>query len=170
MAKHQVDMISGRVLPRFPVNLSPLYLLSGASQFSDRLVWVFPDTATKDVLYGGREIPANYVGTPKFRLIWGTLGGGVANVSWKLSYRVVDQDDAELLDPATWEELEIELVAAQSGTAFYRRVTEIVPVTPANFAAESSLLWQLARDGTDADDTLADDAFVEALMLEYEDV
>lgn len=176
MARHRVNALNGSVLPmntaalQSTARIGPFDLDgSGQADVTTRLAWKFPDSAQLDAIEGSFEIPSSFSSTPEFFLVWTAPSGGANVVRWELSYAVVDGDNAETFDPASFDEASLAVDAPQPGTARFRRVAQITPATPANFTADASLVWRLARNAPHANDTMADIAILQELRFEYLD-
>lgn len=130
-------------------------------------IWVFKDTATAIGLWSGIYIPANYVGSAKFGVIW-TSTVTSNNVVWKLDYRVVDGNDSESLDQSGSTETVSGTYAAPG--AAHRRMVSATSITSANLGAGKWMQLELLRDGSSGSDTMAGDAYVHYAYLEYADV
>lgn len=128
------------------------------------LIYRFKDTATRILLRGKCEVPQDYTGTPVFKVMW-TATATTGNVVWEVEYRVVTGTNTTSLDQATVQETVATTVAAPSA-AHNQMIATITP-TAGNFAAGATVQFSLARNGASASDTMAADALLHGLYLEY---
>ena len=130
----------------------------GASNAAQPTVW--------HGLHGGFTVPKTYVGAPKIIVVWtSTLTAG--NVVWDFVYRAVGGDNAESLDQAGTQE-SVTVTDAAPGAA-HRRLEASMTLTAGNFAVDDEVEFVLARDGTDAADTLAGSALLFQALFEFSD-
>lgn len=139
-------------------------------QANDRyphLVWVFADTSTRLVLGGTFRVPANYVGTAKILVVWGTTVT-TGKVTWEFNYTAIAT--GETADPSADQEAVTSTGTTVPGTArLYAE--ESITLTSANLAAGDTVQFGLARDGSDAtNDTAAASAYVANVYFSYADV
>jgi hypothetical protein len=73
-------------------------------------------------------------------------------------------------DPATAEETLAAVDAAAAGTALGVTETDLGNPTAANLAVDDWMLIKVLRSGGHANDTMAAEALVEAIVLEFQDV
>lgn len=130
-------------------------------------VWVYNNVGTaRIILYGSFLVPKNYVGTPSIILPWSAsiLTG---NVVWDIDYRAVGGDNAESLDQLGAQESLTVTDAAP--TAAWNRLTASVNLTAANLAADDMVQFLIARDKSDAADTMAGAALLFGAWFQYND-
>ena len=86
--------IAGGIIPGASGNVfwEP-YSIKATNDTWRNLVLIYNDTATRDIAHGVFDVPLNYVGTPKFYVIW-TSTAISGNVVWDLDYRAIGGDDA----------------------------------------------------------------------------
>lgn len=127
-------------------------------------VAVFKDTATRVGIGFSFRVPANYVGAPKFKVLWATTAT-TGDFDCEIDYRAIAA--GESVDPSTDQE---NLAAIGAADAQARECVETeLAATAGNFAANDLVVGTLFRDGADAD-TIAASVYVLGLMLEYSDV
>lgn len=130
------------------------------------LVGILNDTATRIGFYGAFTVPSNYdpSGTTKIIIVW-TSTATAGDVEWDFDYIAVSGNDAESLDQAA----AVESVNGNDTApgAAHRRLQFEIALTAANIAAEDTVEWLLARDGTDGGDTMAAAAILFDLLFEY---
>jgi hypothetical protein len=131
-------------------------------------VWRFKDTSTRIGLRGSANIPKNYnaSGTTALIVVWSTTATS-GNCVWDCDYRAVGGDDAESLDQTSNQESVTVTDAAP--TAAWRRLAASITLTAGNLLADDTLQFELFRDGSDGSDTMAADAYLFGLFLQYTD-
>lgn len=134
-----------------------------ASFVWDGLALTFADTSTK-IQAGGRfVVPGNYIGSPVVKVVFfSTATSG--NVRWEIKYTVMSDGDT-LTEAAT------ETVAANqaiSGTQ-WGWSTASLSLTAGNLSAGGRVVFNIARDGSDAGDTMAAAAHLAMIVLEFSD-
>jgi hypothetical protein len=117
-------------------------------------------------LYGQFRVPQNYVTSAVIVPVW-TATVTTGDVVWDFDYRTVGGDDTTSLDQAGVEESVS--VTDASPTAAHRRLTASLSLTSGNLAAGETVQFYLARDGTDASDTMAGSAILHGLYFQYSD-
>jgi hypothetical protein len=134
----------------------------------DHLVWRFKDTATRIGLRGSANIPKNYnsSGTTALIVVWSSTATS-GDVEWDFDYRAVGGNDSESLDQAGTQE-SVNLNDTAPGAA-WRRLECSITLTASNLAADDTLQFEVFRDGTDGGDTMAADAYMFGLFLQYTD-
>lgn len=142
------------------------YDVKASNDVWKRLVAIFNDTANRNGLRGGFVVPKNYVGTPKFIVVW-TSTATSGDVEWDADYRAVGGDDAESLDQSGTQESVNQNDTAPS--AAHERMEAALTLTAANLAVDDEVEFELFRDGTDAGDTMAAAAIVFSILFEYAD-
>ena len=138
--------------------------VKGTNDIFDELVLVFNDTAASDTVYGSFQVPQNYVGTPKFVVVWKTTATS-GDVEWDVGYRAVA--DGESLDQASVQESLNQNDTAGGSTDL--KQTTLLAATAGNFAVADTVQFSLSRDGTDAGDTIAAAVTVHSIYFEYTD-
>lgn len=130
------------------------------------LVLAFQDTANRHGVYGCFRVPDDYVGTAKVEVLW-TSGAVTGDVEWDFDYRAVGGDDTESLDQTGTQE-SVNVNDTAPSAVFERMVIEVA-LTSANLAAGDLVEFFFVRDGTDAGDTMADEALVFDVLFQYSD-
>ena len=128
----------------------------------------FKDTSTRIGLYGCANIPKNYnsSGTTSLVVVW-TATATSGNVVWDCDYRAVGGNDSESLDQSGNQE-SVSVTDAAPGASM-RRLEASATLTASNIAADDTLQFTVFRDGTDGSDTMAADALMVGLFLQYTD-
>lgn len=167
MATHQMSILGANTVPDSSGNVfqEPFSIKATNDQWKN-LVYIFLDTATRDLLYGTFIVPQNYVSNAKIYPHW-TSTATTGNAIWDFDYRTVGGDDTTSLDQAGTEEA-LTVTDAAPGAAL-RRMTPVMTATAANFAAGETVEFLLARDGVSAD-TIAAALILFDLIFEYTDV
>lgn len=172
MATHRLPILSWVARPETTATASESAELVSFDTLAtndvwDRQVYRFPDQATKDVtLHGGFVVPKNYVGTPKFVIVW-TTTVVVGSVSWAINYRTVGGDNTTSLDQNTAEE-SLGQVVVVAATALNRLETSIA--ASALFAVDEEIeYWLIRFTLSDVLDTAAGDAILFNFLFEYAD-
>ena len=144
-------------------------LTGTTNDFWKHEVLVFADSGTDIYASGVFRVPQNYVGSAAFKVAWNGDNVVTGKVVWGLSYRTLVADGS--LDQATAEEaVSNPSGTTVSGTADGLNLTAIGSPTAGNFTAGDFVEVRLERLGTDADDTMAEDAVAHDLYFEYADV
>lgn len=116
--------------------------------------------------YGAFEVPQNYASAANLIVVWtATLTTG--DVEWDFDYRAVGGNDIESLDQSGTQESVNANDTAPS--AAYERMEVSIALTDGNFAIGDLVEFLLARDGTDAGDTMAGAAILHDVLFEYSD-
>lgn len=129
-------------------------------------VLIMEDGSTRDGVFGGFDIPQDYVGSPNLIVIW-TSEATSGVVAFDYDYRNHGGDDSESFDQAGQQESAN--VDDTAPSVAHERMEAVIALTAGNFAAGDSHKGGLFRDKTDADDTLADEAIVHYILFEYAD-
>ena len=168
MATQRIPILGFNTLPDTSGNVffEP-YTVKATNDFWKHGHFIFLDTATKDSLYGKFEIPANYVSSAKWYIVW-TSTATTGNVVWEMAYRVVGGDDTTSLDQST--AVETQSVTDAAPTATDRRLNPTITPTAGNFSAGQTCELRFSRDGTSGSDTMAASAQLVSLLFEYTDV
>lgn len=162
-----VDCLGGAVLPDTSGNVyqEPHAVNFGSNDLFPQMVWVFADSATKDELGFRFIVPEDYdnTGTTRFLVAWGTVA---TTGDWEIDISYDAAAAGETGDPASSDE-DLNVADTAGGTARDMEVAALT-VTAANLAAGDVVQGSIARDGTDAGDTLSDDVYLLGLWLEYD--
>lgn len=128
----------------------------------------FKDTSTRIGLYGCANIPKNYnsSGTTSIVVVW-TASATSGDVVWDFDYRAVGGNDSESLDQSGTQESVT--VTDTAPTAAFRRLEASMTLTASNLAADDTLQFEVFRDGASGSDTMAADALMVSLFLQYTD-
>lgn len=166
-ATHRIGILGWRTKPDTSGNVffEP-YTIKATNDQWDYEVLIFNDTATRDCVFGGFDIPQDYSAGAKVIIHWtATVTSG--DVEWDFDYRAVGGDDLESLDQTgTQETVNINDTAP---SAIHERMTATLSLTATNLAVGDTVQFKLCRDGTDAGDTLAAAAIVHDVLFEYTD-
>lgn len=168
MATHRIPILGFQTKPDTSGNVffEP-YSVKATNDNWGHMVAVFNGaTGTRMLLYGAFNVPANYVGTAKIIVHW-TSTATSGDVEWDFDYRAIGGDDTESLDQATAVESVNQNDTAPSATD--ERMTCTLALTSANLAAGDTVEFILARDDSDAGDTLAGAVTVHSVLFEYAD-
>ena len=167
MATHRINILGGNTIPESTGNVFPeLYTTKATNDQWANLVWVFNDTATRDELYGTFDVPQNYVDTANLVVVW-TTTATTGDVEWDFDYRAVGGNDTESLDQTGTQESVNSADTAPS--AAHERLELTIALTDGNLAAGDTVTFALARDGTDAGDTMSAAAILFGAYFEYND-
>lgn len=170
MATHRLILLAAGFFPDpASANVFPEpYPVKATNDFWKHQNMIFIDSATKDSIYTTFEVPQNYVGTPKFGVVW-TSTVTTNNVVWEFAYRTVNGDDTTSLDQATAEET-LTITDTAPGATDRRLSPTLVAATAANFAAGETVELKVSRDGSSGSDTMAGAASLFYVIFEYADV
>jgi putative transposon-encoded protein len=142
------------------------YPIKATNDLWDHLITVFADTATRIGVYGAFTVPKNYVGTAQLVIVW-TTTAITGDVEWDFDYRAVGGDDAESFDQTgTQESVNLNDTAP---SAAHERMVCTINLTSGNLAADDVVEYFLARDGTDAGDTIAAAVMLFEAYFQYAD-
>lgn len=170
MATHRIPILGANTNPDPAGTNPPFFEPYGIKATNDawqHLNCIFNDTATKDKLFGLLNVPKNYVGTAKIIVVWSSTATS-GNVVWEFAYRSVGGNDTTSLDQSGVEETATATDAAPG--AANRRLEVEIALTSANLAADETIEFYLARDGSSGSDTMAAAAALFQLFFEYSDV
>lgn len=163
----RISLLSGRVLSQAD-NDAPYPKSSILDDTNDRfphVAWAFRNSGTGAKYLGGSiSTPSNYTssGTVKILIIWRTSATS-GDVKFFVSYKSIATD--ETFDPSTDDEA-LTVTTTAKATTLWRAISEVT-LTASNLVANETLLWRLGRAADDAADTLAAEALVEDVLLEY---
>lgn len=130
--------------------------------------FIFADAGSvRIILYGIFRVPQNYVGTAVLVITW-TSQTTSGNVVWDFDYRAVGGDNSESLDQSGQDE-SVSVTDAAPGAA-NRRMEVTIALTSGNFAAGDTVEYLIARDISDAADTLAGTVELVDLNFRYSDI
>lgn len=136
-----------------------------ANDLATQMIAVFADTATKIGLGGRFTIPKNYANNAKAIFVW-TANANSGNVQWVFDYRPVGGSNS--LDPSSFIENPTGNNAAP-GTG-WNRVETSLSLNSTNFGVDNEVIFVASRDGANAGDNMAANAFLFQLLFEYTDV
>jgi hypothetical protein len=140
-------------------------VIDDTNQVFPHILWAFRNSGTGTKSLGGSiSIPSNYgtSGTVKIIIVWKTPAT-TGDMKWFVSYRDVATDES--FNPTTADE-SLTVVTTAKGTTLWRAESEVT-LTAANLVANHTLLWRVGRAADDAADTLAAEALLEDVLLEY---
>lgn len=148
-----------------PCYWTPASTLDTNDQHKGLYVLAFPDGSVKTIASCKFRVPDDYVGTPKFIVVWKTtLTSGA--VVWDVDYTCVAV--AETLDPSSFTR-SLSVTDSVSGTTNHRNDAE-VSGTAGDFAVGDEVLVNVARDLADGSDTAAGIAQLVGFYFQYSDV
>lgn len=167
MATHRIGILGWQTTPDTSgqVFFEP-YPIKATNDIFDHLVLIFNNSGTTDGIYGAFVVPANYVGSPVFKVYW-TSTATSGNIKMDMDYRAVGGDDTESLDQATFQENLT--VTDTAPSAVNERMEATMSATAGNFAADDIVEFFLSRESGDGADTMAAAVIVHAVMFEYAD-
>jgi len=145
------------------------FIEHASGDFWKQSIGVFKqDASNVNYLYGSSEIPLEYnsAGTSKIISVW-TAAATTGNVQWDFDYRSVAGNDSTSLDQTTAQE-QLTVSDAAPSSAF-NRLEASMTLTSSNLSGGSTLQWRLGRDGPSESSSMADEALLFDLLLEYED-
>src|SRR3990167_5734066 len=142
------------------------YNIKATNDIFKHMVLVFNNSNAVEGMYGAFVVPANYVGSPVFKLYW-TSTATTGDIKMYMDYRAIGGNDAESLDQATFQEALTVTDTAPSATD--ERMEATMAATAGNFAADDIVEFFLTRESSNAADTLAAAITVHALVFEYAD-
>ncbi len=164
MATHRLDITNLFVPDNEDVYWEPASVAFTTAPWKQPIL-VFLETSSRRGAFAAFSVPENYVGTANFVIQWTTDTATTNDVEWDIDYRAVDVGES-VDQSGNQESLNVNDTAP--GTAELLQEAS-VSATDANFATEDLVQIGLFRDGTDAGDTLADEARVFKVFFEYAD-
>lgn len=164
MARH--PLLNSSAVPDSSGNVwAEPYTVAATNDVWGALIWRFKDTSTRIGLKCFGDIPSDYNGgTTNLIVVW-TSTATSGDVEWDMDYRAVGGNDSESLDQSGTQE-SVNNNDTAPGAA-HRRLECSIALTSSNLAANDTLEFELFRDGTDGGDTMAADALLFGLYLEY---
>ena len=169
MATYRLPLITWSATPDSSGNVwvEPL-TVAATNDVWAHFICRFKDTSTRIGLTGSANIPKNYnsSGTTSLIVVW-TATATSGNVVWDFDYRAVGGNDSESLDQSGNQE-SVSVTDAAPGASL-RRLEASATLTASNIAADDTLQFTVFRDGTDGSDTMAADALLVSLILQYTD-
>lgn len=140
------------------------YSIKASNDRWPHLVTIFNDTSADEAAYGVSPFPDLTPSSVKLVIVvTATVTAG--QMRFQFNYRAVSGSDAESLDQSGVEEAVEGNVAAPS--AVNKRMVLELTLTQANFAAKSTIEFDLTREGSDGvNDTMAAAAIVHEVRLE----
>lgn len=132
-------------------------------------LWRFKNSGSAKIkIRGSWNVPKNYnaSGTTTVVVAWSTTATS-NSVVWGFEYRSIGGDDTTSIDQSS--AVETLSVTDAAPTAAWRRLVTTMTVTASNLAADDTLLFNFYRDKSSGSDTLAADAYLIGLYLQYTD-
>ena len=173
MATHRIPIVGWSARPDDTGEcfLEPYDILA-TNDVWDRLVFRFgANNAAQPTIrhgfHGGFFVPKNYVGSAAIVVVW-TATVTTGNCVWDFEYRAVGGNDTTSLDQAGTEE-SVTVTDTAPGAA-NRRLEATANLTAGNFSADEQVSYFFARDGADANDTMAASGILFELIFQYADV
>ena len=163
MATFRIPILGSSTKPESPVYPQPTSV-NGTNNFFKPLIFIFPDSGTKDEIHGIFQVPQNYVGSPKAIVPWSSTATS-GNIVFDFDYRAVAA--GESMDQATAQESVTVTDAAPSSTDELQ-IAEM-SLTAGNLSAGDMVPFILYRDGANASDTLTADGSLYGVYFEYTD-
>jgi hypothetical protein len=130
------------------------------------LVPILPDDGTRTMIHGHFNVPADYVDTASFVIVW-TAIAIAGDIEIDFEYRAVGGDDIESLDQAGTQESVNDNDTAPS--AVNERMEHTIALTDGNFSVGDTVEFAGGRDGTDVGDTMAASVIVIDYFFQYDD-
>lgn len=168
MATHRISVLNSQSLADNSGDVfSEPADVKGTNGFFKHGVLVFNDSGNDDEIFISWDVPQNYVGTAGFRVIWTTTA---TTGDWEagIAYRAVGGDDSESLDQTTAQESLLSGNNFTAPSATDERMSDLISLTDANFAAGDTAVGMFSREGADAGDGIS--AAIQCrLYFEYAD-
>ena len=167
MATHRISILGANTNPDASggVFFEP-YSIKATNDVFRHMVLVFNNSNAVEGCYGAFVVPANYVGSPVFKVYW-TTTATTGDIKMDMDYRAIGGNDTESLDQGTFQEALTVTDTAPSATD--ERMEATMSATAGNFAADDIVEFFLTRESSNAADTLAAAITVHAVMFEYAD-
>ena len=165
MALHRISILEA-ALPDTSGNtwFEPASISQPTNDRYPQTVARFLNSATKDGIGGHFRIPKNYVGTPKFYVLWTTTATS-GDAIWDLDYTSI-ASSGESVDPSADQE-SLTVTTAAPGTTQLTQESSMT-ATGSNFAVDDLVQFKVSRDGASSD-TIAADLVVYDVVFEYAD-
>lgn len=128
-------------------------------------ILVFLETSSRRGAFGSFLVPADYVGSPILVVRW-TTDTAIVN-DWEIDFDYRAVAVGESIDQAGTQESVNQEDTAPGTAKLLQEAT--LSLTAANLAANDRVQGGLFRDGTDAGDTLVDEASVFEVLFRYDD-
>lgn len=170
MATHQMTVLGAATCPDTTGRcFFETYDVAATNDVWKHLVARFKDPSSSQAhgLYGQFVVPQNYVGSPVVVPVW-TSTATSGNCRWRFTYRTVAGDDSASLDQSGSEEA-VSLTDAAPGAAHRRLAPTGLALTAANLAAGETVTYLFERLDDSGTDTMAADALLFDLLLQYAD-
>lgn len=169
MATHQLSILGASLVPDTTGRCwCEPYDVIATNDVWKNLVIRFKDPTSGQAhgVYGQFTVPQNYVGTAVIIPIW-TSTATTGNCRWRFTYRDVGGDNTTSLDQ-TGNAEQVLVTDAAPGAA-NRRMTPSISLTSANLAAGETVTFLFERFDDTGVDTMAADAVLFDLLLQYAD-
>lgn len=167
MATQRVPMINWgtKIRPTGGAYFGPYTELNSGSAL-DREVLVLLASVVSGI-EGSVEIPEDYVGTPKVKIVW-TSETTANDVDFDCIHRTIDGSDTELLDTTATPSQRTDSQDNNTGpSAASERMVDEITVTATDLTAGATWHFEFERDGVS--DTKADKVSIWGLELTYSD-
>lgn len=141
------------------------FSLVATNDVFDFMVLTFNDGTTRHEYHGGFVVPNDYSTTPKVQIYWTTTATS-GDAEWDFDYRGIAVNNSESLDPSTVAE-SLNQNDTAGGTALDFMMVEFT-LTASNLAAGDFVPFILARDKSDAGDTISAAVHVAHALFKYD--
>lgn len=138
--------------------------VKGTNNFYDPNNLIFNDTSTKITAHLAHHVPPNYVGSPAYVIYWKTTA---TTNDWECDIDYTAIGEGETADPSSAQRSLNQEDTAGGSTDLLQILT--IAATAADYTPYDYVLANLARDGTDAGDTMAAAVQVLKAFFKYED-
>lgn len=167
MATHRIPILGYNTIPDSSggVFFEP-YTIKATNDNFGHIVLVFNNSNATEGIYGAFVVPANYSGSPVFKIYW-TTTATTGNIKLDLDYRAIGGDDTESLDQSSFQENLTVTDGAPSATD--ERMEATMSATAGNLAADDIVEFYLTRESDNGSDTLAAAITVHAVVFQYAD-
>jgi len=167
MATHRIGILGWNTAPDAGGQVFfEAYNVKATNDIFRHLALIFNNSGATNGIYGAFVVPANYVGSPVFKLYW-TSTAITGNIKMDLDYRAIGGNDTESLDQATFQENLT--VTDTAPSAVNERMEATMAATAGNFAADDIVEFFLTRESGNAADTMAAAVQIHGFTFEYSD-
>ena len=168
MSTHRVPILGFGTKPDNSGEVFPeSFEIKATNKKWKRNIFVFKDGASKISLFGGFQVPQNFIsnaGVVLERTSSATAGSGV----YELEYRAVGGNDVESLDQSSAQETVSGIAPAP--TVAVRKNELSMALTDANLAIGDEVEFILSRDNPNVVDNMAADDMLFGAYFEYNDI
>lgn len=133
--------------------------LTFSNDLANHLIARFPDAAGDVGIGGSLTIPDITITTVQVVCNL-TFNATTGTFEFVFRYRAIGGDDAETMDPATWQQT-VASGAENAPTTAFNKLRIVLSLTAGNFAANDVVQYQFFRDNDGGNDNVSADGLVD---------